>query len=255
MDHGVAPDALVDLLALQDLALGLGEQLDQLELAPGELDGDPAHERLELVGTDLDLADRHRRLVDAHVGALAAPDDGLDASDQLFRVAGLGHPVVGAQPQPAHALGHGGLAGADDHAQPGQPRAELVEVRPALRTEHGEVDHDRVQPQRDHRVQRNGRGEHAVLPTHPLQALSQHLEKTRVGIDNRQADRRLTRGAHAPLVAHLGLTVPVISLRTVSAKTFGDDVQTPKITLWLQAGNRIDGGRGANAPPRIPPVS
>ena len=106
------------------------------------------------------------------------------------------------EPQPAHALGDRGLAGADDHAQPGQPRAELVEVRPALRTQHRQIDHDRVQPQRDHRIQRHRRGEHAVLPAHALQPLAQHLQEAGVGIDHRQADRRLPRGAGAPLVNH-----------------------------------------------------
>src|SRR3954449_12511245 len=88
VDHGVAPHALVDLLALQDLALGLGQQLDQLVLAAGELDGDAGHESLELVGTDLDLADDDGALLDAHVGALAAADDRLDPRDQLFRMTG-----------------------------------------------------------------------------------------------------------------------------------------------------------------------
>ena len=49
VDHRVAPDPLVDLLALQHLALGLGEQLDELELAARQIDGGAADERLELV--------------------------------------------------------------------------------------------------------------------------------------------------------------------------------------------------------------
>ena len=36
--HRVAPDPLVDLLALEHAALGVGEQLDQLELAPRQVD-------------------------------------------------------------------------------------------------------------------------------------------------------------------------------------------------------------------------
>ena len=60
VDHRVAPHALVDLLALHDLAARLGEQLDELELAPGEVHAGPADEGLELVGPDLDLADKHR---------------------------------------------------------------------------------------------------------------------------------------------------------------------------------------------------
>ena len=58
VDHRVAPHALVDLLALQHLPLRVGEQLDELELAPREVGADAADEGLELVGADLDLADR-----------------------------------------------------------------------------------------------------------------------------------------------------------------------------------------------------
>src|SRR5215208_1804738 len=36
--HRVAPHPLVDLLALQHLALGVGEQLDELELAARQID-------------------------------------------------------------------------------------------------------------------------------------------------------------------------------------------------------------------------
>src|SRR4051794_9756581 len=52
--HGVAPHALVDLLALEDASLGAREQLDQLELAPREVDRAVAHVGLEAVGADLD---------------------------------------------------------------------------------------------------------------------------------------------------------------------------------------------------------
>jgi hypothetical protein len=214
VDHGVAPDALVDLLALEDLALGLGQQLDELVLAPGQLDRGAGDEGLELVAADLDLADHDGAGLDAHVGALAAPDDGLDASDQLFGMTGLGDPVVGAEPQPADALGDRGLAGADDHAEPGETSAELVEVRPALRAEHRKVHHDRVQPQGDHRIQRHRGGEHSMLPPHALQPLAQDLQEAAVGIDHREADRcRLPGGAGAPLFNHRRHLAPETSPR------------------------------------------
>src|SRR5215216_3620231 len=82
--HRVAPHSLVDLLALHDLPPRVGEQLDQLELAPREIDADAADERLELVGPDLDLADDERAGVDARLGALAAAHDRLDPRDQLL---------------------------------------------------------------------------------------------------------------------------------------------------------------------------
>src|SRR3954453_20647368 len=51
--HRVAPHALVDLLALEHLAGGLGQQLQELELAAREVEALPADERLELVAPDL----------------------------------------------------------------------------------------------------------------------------------------------------------------------------------------------------------
>ena len=60
MGHRVAPDPLVDLLALDHPAAGLGEHLHELELAPGELEAVPGDEGLELVGADLDLAGDQR---------------------------------------------------------------------------------------------------------------------------------------------------------------------------------------------------
>ncbi len=58
--HRVAPDPLVDRLALEHLALGVGEQLQQLELAPGQVEAAAADEGLELVGADLQLAGDQR---------------------------------------------------------------------------------------------------------------------------------------------------------------------------------------------------
>src|ERR1700722_14048863 len=59
-DHRVAPQPLVDELALEYATTRGGEQLDQLELAPREVDAHPANEGLILVAVDLDLAREHR---------------------------------------------------------------------------------------------------------------------------------------------------------------------------------------------------
>src|SRR6185312_15843509 len=106
--------------------------LDELELAAREVDRRSGGERLELVGPDLQLADDHRGGRDARVGALAAADDGLDAGDELLRVAWLGHPVVRAHAQAAHALRNARLTRADDHAELREAHAQLLEVRPGL---------------------------------------------------------------------------------------------------------------------------
>ena len=116
---------------------------------------------------------------------------------------GLGDPVVGAEPQPAHALGDGGLPGADDHAEPGQPRAELVQVRPALGTQHRQIDHDRVQAQaRPSRpAARERRARDAASPSPPAACPAPAGNRCR----NRSPPGgrcRLTRGAGAPLINH-----------------------------------------------------
>ena len=156
------------------------------------------HEGLELVGADLELAGHDRAGLDARrLGAPAPPRDGLGARDQLLRVAGLGDPVVGAQPQPAHALGHRRAAGADDHAQRRQPLADLLEVAPARGAEHGEVDHEHVEPHRHERVGRHGAREHAVLPARGVEPVREHLQEARVGIEHRRGARVAGRSVDA----------------------------------------------------------
>ena len=73
MRHCVAPDALVDLLALEDLPASLREELEELELAPGEIEVLPADEGLELIHADLDLARDKGPTLGADVGPLAPP--------------------------------------------------------------------------------------------------------------------------------------------------------------------------------------
>src|SRR5205085_11537411 len=70
--HRVAPDPLVDLLALEHRAARVGEQLQQLELAAREVEAVAAHEGLELVGADLELAGHDRSGLDARIRPAAA---------------------------------------------------------------------------------------------------------------------------------------------------------------------------------------
>src|SRR5690348_6859135 len=63
--HRIAPDPLIDRLALEHLALGVGEQLQQLELAARQVETAAADEGLELIGANLQLAGDQR----ADVGA------------------------------------------------------------------------------------------------------------------------------------------------------------------------------------------
>jgi hypothetical protein len=89
MGHGVSPDRLVDLLALEHLALGLGEKLEHLELPARQVHAAAGHEGLELVRPDLELPEHQRRLLGPGRRALAAPHDGLHSGEHLLRVAGL----------------------------------------------------------------------------------------------------------------------------------------------------------------------
>src|ERR1700733_119751 len=93
-DHRVAPQTRVDLLALQHAPLRAGKKLDQLELAPGQIDAVLADERLEAIGADLDLAGGNR-LDLCPAGAVAtAAHDALHARDHFLRVARLGNPII-----------------------------------------------------------------------------------------------------------------------------------------------------------------
>ena len=171
------------------LAARLGEQMQQLELAPRQVDGLPADEGLELVRADLELAGDDRSLLVAAGGALAAPHDGLDARDDLFRVARLRDPVVGAEPQAAHALGDGRLLRADDDAEPGDSFGQPLEELPRARAEKGQVDHDGVQPHGDEVLGRDGSRERAELPAGALMRFVMTRTKPAVGVDHGQAYR------------------------------------------------------------------
>ena len=97
---------------------------------------------------------------------------------------GLVDPVVGAEPQPAHALGDGRLARADHHAELREPGAELLEVAPGRRAEHGRIDDEGVESHRDQHVERDGRGEHAVLPAGGLEPLGEDLDEAGIGVED-----------------------------------------------------------------------
>ena len=131
----------------------------------------PAHERLEAVGADLDLAGADGLDLGAPGAAAAAAHDALDACDHLLGVAGLGDPVVGSEAQPAHALGHGGGAGADDDAELGEGAAEALKPRPGLGAEDGEIDDERAESHGGDRVGGHGTTEHAMLPTEAVEPL------------------------------------------------------------------------------------
>src|SRR5207302_7671453 len=216
--HRVAPHALIDLLALEHLPVRLGEQLDQLELAPGQVEVLPADEGLELIGADLQLAGHHRPAVGAGARTLAATDDSLHARDYLLGVAGLVDPVVGAQPQPAHALGDGGALRADDQTEPRDPLADGLDVLPGPRTEQRHVDDERVEPHGDELVRRDGCIEAAELPAHRLHALGEHADEAGVRVDRREPYRSSWLGHGAVMGPEIGaLQAPPLAGQSTEA--------------------------------------
>ena len=57
------------------------------------------------------------------------------------------------------------------------------------RTEHGQVDHERAEPQCDELFDRHGAGEHALLPATCANALLEDMEEAAVAVDDGEAER------------------------------------------------------------------
>ena len=143
-----------------------------------------------------------------HLVAPVTPDRRLDDADQLLRVTRLRHPRVGAEPQPADALGDRGRAGAHDHGETGQPRADPLEVLPAARSENADVDDERVEPHRDERLRGDRARQRAEIPTERFEPVGEDLHESGVAVDNREPKSvlRPRGGPRDPLVrvAHVG---------------------------------------------------
>ena len=161
--------------------------MQQLELAPCEVEAGAADEGLKLIGPDLQLTDHQRSGLDAAT-APAAADDRLDPGDHLLRVAGLAHPVVGPQPQTPDTLGDAGRTRADDHGQVGQHPAYALQIGPAVLAKNRGVEDDRTQLHRHQLLGRGGAGEMAVLPAGRLDPLGEHANEAAVVVYDREPD-------------------------------------------------------------------
>src|SRR5205085_1063334 len=149
----VAPDLVEDLLAVEDLALVLDEELQQLELAHGGLDLLAVlGERLALEVED-ELAEleavRDALLL---VAALAA-QDGVDPGDHLADVERLGDVVIGPEVEAHDLVDLLVLRGEDDDRdldvvllerladlEAGDPREHDVQDDQVGRAVHGELE-------------------------------------------------------------------------------------------------------------------
>jgi len=125
-------------------------------------------------------------------------------------MAGLGDPRVGAEPQPTNSLRDRRWAGAHDHRQPRQPRTDPLEVFPAVGSEHGHVEHQRVQAHLNERVTGHRAGQGAVIPAERFEPIREDLHETGVAIDDREPEpvvralRDCPRRRVAPLGRHAG---------------------------------------------------
>src|SRR5262249_4512801 len=102
MGHRVTPDPLVDRLALEHLAASGGEQLQELELAAGQVEALTGNEGLELIGPDLELGGDDGASFRLVATAAATPGNCFDPCHRLLGMAGLGNPVVDAEAQTTH---------------------------------------------------------------------------------------------------------------------------------------------------------
>ena len=148
--HRVAPDALVDLLALEHLALGLGEQLDQLELAPRQVDAERRRRRPG-TGRRGSRARRRRTGPPRRARASARRRRRTTASTRAISSSGW-HGLVTQSSAPSRSprtrWATVELAGADDDAERRQARRRPSRGRPSPRAEHREVDDERVEAHR-----------------------------------------------------------------------------------------------------------
>ena len=165
--------------------------MQQLELAPGQVEAVAGDERLETIGADLELPGEDRRGLDLVAAAAMAPGDRFDPGDRLLGMRRLGDPIVDPEPQAANPLGDGRASGADDDAEIGEQAADPVEVAPRLVAQHRRVNQQRVQLHRHQLVGRNRATGGAQQPARRLGALGKNGDETGIGVDHRETSGRV----------------------------------------------------------------
>ena len=110
--------------AAQGLARVAGEDVEQVELHRGQRDlvalGVAQHPRLGVEGAAADLdrgLRRSRRPRGGRIGRLQPAQHGADAGEELARLEGLDHVVVGAVGQPGQPVAERAGGGQQDHAR------------------------------------------------------------------------------------------------------------------------------------------
>src|SRR5215216_4484494 len=130
VDHGVDPDAALDLVALEHLARVVGKDLEELKLAARQVEALAGDVDLEPIGPDLDVTGDQRPGVLASPPAPVAANHRLDPRHDLLRVAWLRDPVVGPQAKAPDTLRQCRALSADDHPEIGQHPADALDEVP-----------------------------------------------------------------------------------------------------------------------------
>src|SRR6185312_6536484 len=136
-------DALVDRLAFEHPFGFESEEVEQLELAPGEVHAAARGEDVVDLRAQLQLAGAEVGAGEGMAGA-AGPAGSLDPGEDLGCRRRLGDPVLGSGAQAAQAGGEGAAAGADQDAEAGDLAGDLLEAVPEGGAESVGVEQDRV---------------------------------------------------------------------------------------------------------------
>ena len=184
MDHRVAPDPLVDLVALQHLAGVLGEHVQQLELAAGELEALAADVGLEAVGADLQLARDQRAQV---LAGRPRRWRRTTASIRAITSSGWqGFAIQSSAPRRSPRTRWATVAPWVQTITPevGEHSADPLQELPGQRAEQRGIDEEGVQLHRRQLLGRHRPGENPVLVAGRLEALGEHVNEAGVVVDD-----------------------------------------------------------------------
>ena len=204
MGHRVAPDALVDLLALEDLPVRVGEELEQLELAPREVDG-AGRRRRPGTGRRGSRA-RPRRPGACSSGLAARLRRRTTASTRATTSSGWqGLLTQSSAPsrRPRTRWATVDCSVHDDDAEAGQlastTRSRNSQARGPSSVRSTTIAFSRIATSSSSGT---GAGERAVLPARALEALGQHPHEAAVRVDDRESygtgrgDQLATKSRH-----------------------------------------------------------
>src|SRR5436190_6460008 len=110
--------------------------------------------------------------------------DSLDPRHHLIRMAWLGDPVVGSEPEPRDALSDRRALRTDDHAEIRKHAADPLDEFPGQRTQEQRIDHEGVQLHRRQLLRRHRAREDPILAARSLESLDEDPYESRVVVDD-----------------------------------------------------------------------